>query len=194
MIVEKSFIKVTNADGTIAVADYFDSARVETSQTVETDHAITPMGLIDLPDEGTVEKGMYNYNGTVVFCHQKHERTIYEPIETPALFTIFRTNSDTLEWIQNEKVELGWKRMYNSVQYECIQAHMTLETWEPDKATTLWRKVQTDELTEWVQPTGGHDAYNIGDRVLFNGSIYESVINANVWSPSAYPAGWSLVS
>jgi hypothetical protein len=167
MIVEKSFIKVTNADGTIAVADYFDSARVETSQTVETDHAITPMGLIDLPDEGTVEKGMYNYNGTVVFCHQKHERTIYEPIETPALFTIFRTNSDTLEWIQNEKVELGWKRMYNSVQYECIQAHMTVEGQTPDITPALWNVVATS--SQWTAGV----AYTIGDVVTYEGAEYE---------------------
>jgi hypothetical protein len=36
---------------------------------------------------------------------------------------------------------------------------------------------------------GAHDAYKIGDRVRFNGKVYESRINANVWSPSGYPAG-----
>ena len=45
----------------------------------------------------------------------------------------------------------------------------------------------------WVQPTGAQDAYAIGARVTFNGSVYESKINANVWSPTAYPAGWKLV-
>jgi len=38
------------------------------------------------------------------------------------------------------------------------------------------------------------DAYSIGDRVSYQGKVYESVINANVWSPSAYPAGWKLVT
>ena len=46
---------------------------------------------------------------------------------------------------------------------------------------------------EFVQPTGSHDAYNIGDRVTYNGHIYESTINANVWSPDTYPAGWTLI-
>lgn len=45
---------------------------------------------------------------------------------------------------------------------------------------------------DWVQPTGGHDAYNIGDCITFNAQEYESRINANVWSPTAYPAGWQL--
>jgi hypothetical protein len=46
---------------------------------------------------------------------------------------------------------------------------------------------------EWVQPLGAHDAYQTGDKVLFNGLTYESVIDANVWSPSVYPAGWEVV-
>ena len=46
----------------------------------------------------------------------------------------------------------------------------------------------------FVQPTGGHDAYSVNDLVVYDGSVYESVINNNVWSPAAYPQGWSFVS
>lgn len=84
MRIEKQFIKVTNEDGSIAVADYFENVRVETSQTVQTDNEITTEGLPDLPSEGKVEIGMYNYNDRVVYCHQEHDRTIYHPIDTPA--------------------------------------------------------------------------------------------------------------
>lgn len=45
----------------------------------------------------------------------------------------------------------------------------------------------------WVQPTGAHDAYNSGDKVTFEGVVYESVLNGNTYSPSAYPAGWKTV-
>lgn len=47
-----------------------------------------------------------------------------------------------------------------------------------------------DTYPEWVQPTGAHDAYNTGDRVTYNGRVYGSTINGNVWSPDAYPQGW----
>ena len=50
------------------------------------------------------------------------------------------------------------------------------------------------DIPDWVQPTGAHDAYNKGDKVRFEGSIYESLIDGNVWSPSVYPAGWALVA
>lgn len=46
---------------------------------------------------------------------------------------------------------------------------------------------------EWVAPTGAHDAYQSGDEVTFEGAVYRSVIDANVWSPADYPAGWELV-
>ena len=47
----------------------------------------------------------------------------------------------------------------------------------------------SEDVPDWVQPTGAHDAYQKGDRVRYNGNVYESLIDGNVWSPDAYPAG-----
>jgi len=49
-----------------------------------------------------------------------------------------------------------------------------------------------DTYPDFVQPTST-TYYNKGNRVNFNNHIYESLINSNVWSPSAYPAGWKLI-
>lgn len=48
----------------------------------------------------------------------------------------------------------------------------------------------TDEWPEFVQPTGAHDAYSSGDKITFNGVHYICRMNACVWSPAVYPAGW----
>lgn len=66
--------------------------------------------------------------------------------------------------------------------------------WEPGVSgwRESWGQTQAG-YPAWVQPTGAHDAYNIGDRVSFEGKNYESVIAANVWSPSVYPAGWKAI-
>jgi hypothetical protein len=48
-------------------------------------------------------------------------------------------------------------------------------------------------VADFVQPTGVHDAYSIGDKVKYNGKTYESLINGNVWTPDAYPAGWKII-
>ena len=120
-------------------------------------------------------------------CRQTHNKTIYKPSEIPALFTFFRENADDLLWIQNEWIELGWKRIWNEIQYECIQPHMSVEGLTPNLTPALWVKVSTG-VEEWVQPTGAHDAYQIGAQVLYNGEVWESTINANVWAPGVY--GW----
>ena len=49
------------------------------------------------------------------------------------------------------------------------------------------------DAPEYKQPTGAHDAYQAGDRVTFQGRVYEAVINAIVWSPLAYPQAWKEV-
>lgn len=47
---------------------------------------------------------------------------------------------------------------------------------------------------EFVQPTGSHDAYKQGDRVTYEGKVYESLIGANVWDPITYPQGWKEIT
>ena len=51
-----------------------------------------------------------------------------------------------------------------------------------------------DEYPEFVQPTGAHDAYNIGMGCTFNGEKYICLINGCVWDPITYPAGWQKVT
>ena len=48
-------------------------------------------------------------------------------------------------------------------------------------------------IPEWVQPTGSHDAYNVGDKVIYEGQVYECIIDDNTWSPTDYPQGWKLI-
>lgn len=50
-----------------------------------------------------------------------------------------------------------------------------------------------EEYPEYVQPTGGHDAYKIGDKVTYNGQKYECLIDNCVWTPDVYPQGWKLI-
>lgn len=43
-------------------------------------------------------------------------------------------------------------------------------------------------VRSWVQPTGGHDAYPLGARVLHGGYTWQSLIAANVWEPGSVGA------
>ena len=94
-------------------------------------------------------------------------------------------------WKPNISVFAGEKYQHLGLLYKVVQSHNTQLDWEPQNVPALFVRVAAPkEIPDWVQPTGAHDAYQTGDKVRFEGSIYESLIDTNVWSPTAYPAGW----
>lgn len=78
--------------------------------------------------------------------------------------------------------------------YKVVQAHTSQADWTPNAVASLYVAIGLDEqgYPVWSQPTGVHDAYNTGDIVDYNGTLYESLIDGNVYSPDAYPAGWRV--
>ena len=81
---------------------------------------------------------------------------------------------------------------YGGILYKCVQAHTSQADWMPDATPALWVVVSIDEYPEWVQPTGAHDAYNIGDKVTHNGKTWVSDVDNNVWEPGVY--GWKCIN
>ena len=99
------------------------------------------------------------------------------------------------KWEANVAYAVDDKVRYEEILYKCLQAHTSQPSWNPLAAASLWAKVlipDANVVPDWEQP-GSTNAYQIGDRVRFEGHIYESAINNNVWSPAAYPAGWILI-
>ena len=79
--------------------------------------------------------------------------------------------------------------------YKVVQAHTSQDNWRPGAGTeSLYDAFGLDEsgYPLWAQPSGAHDAYNQGDIVNYNGTLYQSTINGNVWPPDVYPAGWTV--
>ena len=76
--------------------------------------------------------------------------------------------------------------------YQVLTDHTAAEEWIPGEADSLYKAIGVTEegYPEWVQPLGATDAYNKGDIVSYNGTLYESTIDGNVWAPDAYPDGW----
>lgn len=61
----------------------------------------------------------------------------------------------------------------------------------PNTAPTLWTQITLEEWPDWVQPTGAHDAYSIGDKVTYNGKRYISQIDGNTTIPGSDERWWS---
>ena len=100
------------------------------------------------------------------------------------------------DWEVDVKYEVGTYIRYEGVLFKVITTHTSQSDWTPTSASSLFAKVLTDPtgetINEWVQPDSTN-AYMTGDKVIFEGKTYESVIDNNVWSPSAYPAGWKEI-
>ena len=94
------------------------------------------------------------------------------------------------QWVVEHAYVVGERLQYNGVLYRVAQAHTSQADWTPDITPALFVAVSLDEWPDFVQPTGAHDAYKKGDKVTFNGKHYISLIDANVYSPAVYPAGW----
>lgn len=97
------------------------------------------------------------------------------------------------------------KFTYKDKVYEVIQAHTSQTTWLPEATPALYKEYlnveiqnkdgsKTEVVKEFIQPTGAHDAYNKGDKVLFKGKIYKSKIDANTFSPEQFADGWEEVT
>lgn len=98
-------------------------------------------------------------------------------------------------WASGVAYAVDTRVNYEGTLYKCLQAHTSQETWTPTAAPSLWAKVlipDPDVIPEWEQPDSTNP-YMMGDKVMFEGKVYESTINNNIWSPSAYPAGWREV-
>ena len=82
----------------------------------------------------------------------------------------------------------------NNACYKVLQSHKSQADWQPDKTPALYKLIGSndDGYLEWKQPLGAHDAYGIGDIVWYNGKLYKSLINGNVWSPDVYASGWEI--
>lgn len=119
------------------------------------------------------------------------ETQLEQMLEIPSVFPSYAVG-------KNYKVKDVFSYGVNSVGdpqlYQVLQDHTSSEEWTPDTAVSLYKAigVTKEGYPEWVQPLGATDAYNKDDVVMFKGTLYISTIDANVWSPEAYSAGWAV--
>lgn len=90
----------------------------------------------------------------------------------------------------------GEAAKYHGAIYICVQSHTALADWQPDIVPALWRLVRApgeapNDIPEWRQPQGAHDAYQVGDRVKYNGSIWRNTYPFNPYKPGEY--GWEII-
>lgn len=108
--------------------------------------------------------------------------------------TVFDSWKEGEQYANGAFVTYGTNSVGDPQLYKVVQAHTSQADWTPDKAASLFSAVGLSDngYPIWSQPSGAHDAYNIGDIVDYNGVLYKSLSNGNVYSPDVFPAGWEI--
>lgn len=92
-------------------------------------------------------------------------------------------------------ISCGTNSLGDPQLYKVVQAHTSQAEWLPGQGTdSLYDAIGLNDsgYPVWSQPSGAHDAYNKGDIVDYNGTLYRSLIDGNTWSPEAYPDAWEV--
>lgn len=108
-----------------------------------------------------------------------------DALEAVNLFPVW---NEAGEYTKDDRV------LYEGILYKCLQTHNAQANWTPVNSPSLWTKVlipDANVIPEWEQPDSTNP-YMKGDKVMFEGQVYESNIDNNVWAPNIY--GWSLVN
>lgn len=188
-------INISKIEDTLIAKGYLDGVEKELQITGnETINELFEM----LANSKTIEEikieELEKEKAEIIHENNKLKTSIDELISKYAEFV------ETKEDYQVDKLyKVGDTFKYNGVVYAVIQEHASMEHWQPDSTPSLYKVLNstveagTDVvIQEWKQPLGSHDAYQLGDKVIFEGKIYESIIANNTWSPTGYPAGWKL--
>lgn len=135
------------------------------------------------------------FNRLLQMSAQKMELSDEEKMEVADLYPLWEVDK---KYEMGVILKWGWNADNESQLWEVLQTHISQADWTPDKAVSLFKKIGFDEQSGypiWTQPLGSSDAYQKGDIVVFeeNEKTYESTIDNNVWSPTAYPQGWKEI-
>lgn len=116
-----------------------------------------------------------------------------QALEVATVFPAWKVNRT---YAVGDIISYGTNASGDPQLYKVVQAHTSQADWTPDATPSLYDAFGLDDsgYPVWTRPSGAHDAYNTGDIVNYNGTLYRSKIDGNTWSPEEYPAGWEVYS
>lgn len=161
-------------------------------ETLSVDEILEVAPLFPAYEVGKVYKvgDIFTYKRSLFEVVQEHtSQEEWKPDVEASLYKNHTPKGEIEEWRQplgshdaymtGDRVLFGGEVYISKIDYN---------VWPPD--IYGWElESGGEEYPEWVQPTGAHDAYNIGDIVSHNGQLWISTVASNVWEPGVY--GWN---
>ena len=167
-------------------------------QNMTDEEAITAIVLFPIWQSGKE----YNVNDRVKYNNKLYKvlqahtsQDDWTPDVAVSLFACLLTDEESgtiQEWTQPDSTNgyaTGNIVSYNGKYYKSTADN---NVYEPGTTGAPWKECDengNDVVSEYVAGT----VYAMDDQIMYNGSIYTSLIDNNSWSPDDYPAGWQLV-
>lgn len=96
------------------------------------------------------------------------------------------------DWKKGKEYKIGNRVIYQDTLYKVLTTHTSQDGWTPADSPSLFAPIlpgQDGTVGEWKQPDSTNP-YMVGDKVTYNGIVYVSTIDNNIWCPADYPTGW----
>lgn len=99
-------------------------------------------------------------------------------------------------YVAGDFITYGTNGVGDPQLYKVNQTHTSQADWTPDAVPSLYSAIGLTEqgYPVWSAPTGAHDAYNTGDIVDHNATLYESLIDGNTTVPGSDERYWKVFS
>lgn len=136
---------------------------------------------------------MYNiFKDIILSKNYKLEEILMKIDEMYVKGSLSKIEQDELYSLARENAQA--EHSYAPLQEQINQVNERLDTLE-NRVSILegTEPVETEEYPEFKEPTGAHDAYNIGDKITYKGKKYVCKMDGCVWSPDTYPSAWEEV-
>lgn len=97
-------------------------------------------------------------------------------------------------YLDGQYLTSGTDKNGDPILYRVAQDHRSQEDWPPETNPALYTCLSLSDTGHpiWSQPTGAQDAYNTGDIVSHNGTLYKSKIDGNTTEPGTDDRWWEI--
>lgn len=130
---------------------------------------------------------------------QEQARKYRAIIESAMALTDDKTASQAADLFPSLKEDSSLVRAGTRINWNGTVKKAAVDLWDtaannPDNAPNLWADLMYKDGYRIIpEVISASAAFSLGERGWWNDELYESLLAANVYTPSAYSAGWKLV-
>ena len=110
-----------------------------------------------------------------------------------------KTASEAPALFQRMQYDSSFIKAGTRINWFGVLKQATVDLWDtessnPDNAPVLWQDIAYKKGIRIIPNTiTVTEAFTKGERGWWHDEVYESLVDANVYTPAQYPSGWAVV-